>query len=49
MRKKNLGFGAKCVDGRSKGLRQENLWVWIKCAFEINKEINGNEEEKSWV
>ena len=29
--------------------RKKTLGFWIKCGFEINKEIKGNETKKWWV
>ena len=37
------GFGISMYD---KTIRKKNLGFWLKCGFEINKEIKGKEAEK---
>ena len=30
-------------------MKKKTLGFWMKCGFEINKEIKGKEAEKLWV
>ena len=40
---KKLGFGMRMYD---QTIRKKTLAFWMKCGFEINKEIKGKEAEK---
>ena len=44
-----MGFDAGYLYIYHQTMRKKNQGFWMKCGFEINKEIKGKEAEKLWV